>query len=105
MCIRDSVNGVYTNIASVGSTTLDVNAANNSANVAIGVPSIPNADLGISLDASPDSAPVSSNFSFTITVTNRGPASAANVIITNICLLYTSDAADERPRVDLGGRR
>ena len=22
-----------------------------------------------------------------------------------ICLLYTSDAADERPRVDLGGRR
>jgi uncharacterized repeat protein (TIGR01451 family) len=79
-----NVNGVYTNIASVGSTTLDVNAANNSANVAIGVTSIPNADLGISLDASPDSAPVSSNFSFTITVTNRGPASAANVIITNI---------------------
>ena len=23
----------------------------------------------------------------------------------NICLLYTSDAADERSRVDLGGRR
>ena len=24
---------------------------------------------------------------------------------TNICLLYTSDAADERSSVDLGGRR
>ena len=27
------------------------------------------------------------------------------IIITGICLLYTSDAADERSSVDLGGRR
>ena len=26
-------------------------------------------------------------------------------IISNICLLYTSDAADEEDSVDLGGRR
>ena len=26
-------------------------------------------------------------------------------IVSNICLLYTSDAADERSSVDLGGRR
>ena len=26
-------------------------------------------------------------------------------LITGICLLYTSDAADERSSVDLGGRR
>ena len=25
--------------------------------------------------------------------------------LTELCLLYTSDAADERSRVDLGGRR
>ena len=31
-----------------------------------------------------------------------GPASANNY---NVCLLYTSDAADERSSVDLGGRR
>src|SRR5678815_1868864 len=28
-----------------------------------------------------------------------------NVRLANICLLYTSDAADERSSVDLGGRR
>ena len=27
------------------------------------------------------------------------------VVVSNICLLYTSDAADERSSVDLGGRR
>ena len=27
------------------------------------------------------------------------------IVIMNICLLYTSDAADERSSVDLGGRR
>ena len=27
------------------------------------------------------------------------------VVLTNTCLLYTSDAADERSSVDLGGRR
>ena len=30
---------------------------------------------------------------------------APNIAIVNACLLYTSDAADERSSVDLGGRR
>ena len=29
----------------------------------------------------------------------------SNDILNNLCLLYTSDAADERSSVDLGGRR
>ena len=33
----------------------------------------------------------------------RGPEVLENVL--RICLLYTSDAADERSSVDLGGRR
>ncbi|WP_460366013.1 hypothetical protein, partial [Staphylococcus aureus] len=28
-----------------------------------------------------------------------------NMVLNNICLLYTSDAADDSLRVDLGGRR
>ena len=28
-----------------------------------------------------------------------------NIDVMNVCLLYTSDAADERSSVDLGGRR
>ena len=27
------------------------------------------------------------------------------IVLSNSCLLYTSDAADERSSVDLGGRR
>ena len=42
---------------------------------------------------------------------DRGSASASEIVTGSIqeldrgCLLYTSDAADERSRVDLGGRR
>src|SRR5665811_2544464 len=37
----------------------------------------------------------------------RGPASAAQALYEDLtpCLLYTSDAADDLTRVDLGGRR
>src|SRR5665811_2638944 len=33
------------------------------------------------------------------------PPTGQSVLITNTCLLYTSDAADDLTRVDLGGRR
>ena len=33
------------------------------------------------------------------------PASKDDLAIARLCLLYTSDAADERSSVDLGGRR
>ena len=33
------------------------------------------------------------------------PAECLSRSIYNVCLLYTSDAADERSSVDLGGRR
>ena len=33
------------------------------------------------------------------------PAQRLNDVTTYYCLLYTSDAADERSSVDLGGRR
>ena len=35
----------------------------------------------------------------------RGPCAAGHVHLFAACLLYTSDAADERSSVDLGGRR
>src|SRR5678816_696615 len=34
-----------------------------------------------------------------------GDSFAKNIIVNIACLLYTSDAADERSSVDLGGRR
>src|SRR5678815_1849466 len=35
----------------------------------------------------------------------KGPCKDGNCVSAQICLLYTSDAADERSSVDLGGRR
>ena len=40
-----------------------------------------------------------------IHVNQRGEAAARLVVVVDTCLLYTSDAADERSSVDLGGRR
>ena len=34
-----------------------------------------------------------------------GPVVEKNIVLDAFCLLYTSDAADERSSVDLGGRR
>ena len=42
---------------------------------------------------------LATNFCFSVEGSNVSPASCA------CCLLYTSDAADERSSVDLGGRR
>ena len=36
---------------------------------------------------------------------NTPSSSNPKIVYVNICLLYTSDAADERSSVDLGGRR
>ena len=37
--------------------------------------------------------------------TMKSTPADVNQILAEICLLYTSDAADERSSVDLGGRR
>ena len=38
-------------------------------------------------------------------VTELAPAWSSVLVLLAVCLLYTSDAADERSSVDLGGRR
>jgi len=80
--VRPTAAGTVTNSASITSTADEITPANNSASLVTTVTAA--ADLGISQNAAPGSAQVLSNFTFTITVTNRGPSSAANVIITNV---------------------
>eukprot|EP00831_Metopus_contortus_P028876 TRINITY_DN23878_c0_g1_i1.p2 TRINITY_DN23878_c0_g1~~TRINITY_DN23878_c0_g1_i1.p2 ORF type:complete len:127 (+),score=60.57 TRINITY_DN23878_c0_g1_i1:91-471(+) len=36
---------------------------------------------------------------------NENQSEIARIAVTDVCLLYTSDAADDTPCVDLGGRR
>ena len=47
-----------------------------------------------------------SGFVYYVSITGiTGSASANAAAVGEACLLYTSDAADERSSVDLGGRR
>ncbi|HEV8434032.1 MAG TPA: DUF11 domain-containing protein, partial [Thermoanaerobaculia bacterium] len=72
-----------TNTASVSSSTFDGNTANNSstANTSVVAPT-PNADLQIA-KTGPAQASSASFVTFHITVTNLGPSSATNVVITD----------------------
>ena len=40
-----------------------------------------------------------------VTIASVGPNREQTIFLDSDCLLYTSDAADERSSVDLGGRR
>lgn len=72
--------GTILNAASITNTTaFDPTAGNNSAQVSTFYN--PAADLGISQLVSPASVVAMSNVNFLITVTNRGPSTASNVVV------------------------
>ena len=52
-----------------------------------------------------DGAPQTYTFSMQSNTKNDKVGLGLNLVSDRICLLYTSDAADERSSVDLGGRR
>jgi uncharacterized repeat protein (TIGR01451 family) len=79
--VRPMVGGTITNSATINSSADEPTPGNNSASLVTTVTA--SADLGISQIASPGSARVLSNFTFTITVTNRGPSGAVGVTVTN----------------------
>ena len=76
--------GLITNTASVTATSgeVDLNPANNSASTIV-TANLPQADLGIAISASPNPVTVTSNLTATIIVTNSGPNTALNVVVSN----------------------
>jgi uncharacterized repeat protein (TIGR01451 family) len=82
IAVRPLAGGTVNNSASITSAADEPNPANNSTSMASTV--TPAADLGISQTVSPGSGYITSNFTFTITVTNRGPSSATSVSLTNV---------------------
>jgi uncharacterized repeat protein (TIGR01451 family) len=68
-------------MATVSAITSDPNAANNSATASATVN--PAADVGVAIAASAASVTAGQNLTYTITVTNNGPDTATNVMLTN----------------------
>jgi uncharacterized repeat protein (TIGR01451 family) len=80
--VNPTVVGVITNTATVRATQFDPNLLNNIATVLTTV-DIPRADLSVSLTDSPDPVQINSNLTYSIVVSNYGPATANGVFLTN----------------------
>lgn len=74
---------VIVNSITVGSAVSDPTAANNTATTNTVVTSPSQADLSITKSASPDPVNQNDTLVYTISVANNGPASAANVVMTD----------------------
>lgn len=72
---------IISNTASVASTTFDPNPGNDSVTATTSV--INQADLAVTKTASPATVDTGTNVTYTITVANNGPDSAANVTLTD----------------------
>jgi uncharacterized repeat protein (TIGR01451 family) len=72
--------GTVSNTANVGAATSDPSTANNTSTKATTV--AVNADVGVN-KSGPASVPAGSNVTYTITVTNNGPAAATTVSLTD----------------------
>ncbi len=72
-----------TNTANIASTVSDPNMANNTATVTTIVASPTQADVSINKIASPDPVTQGTNLTYTLIVTNAGPAVAQNVVVND----------------------
>src|SRR5439155_24136375 len=81
MTVKPTLAGTYTNTASISSEGLDLVSANNTVSAVTTVN--PLADLTITKTAPPNQVIVTSNCTYTVTVTNRGPTAAPNVVVSD----------------------
>jgi uncharacterized repeat protein (TIGR01451 family) len=74
---------VITDTANVSAATTDPNPTNNVATVTTTVATAGQADLAVTKTGTPNPVLAGNNITYTITVTNNGPAAAANVTLTD----------------------
>ena len=79
LVVQANSTGVITNTAGVTTSTSDLNPDDDRAAVAVTVVS-PTADLAIGLADAPDPVLTGTNLTYTITVSNLGPATATGVV-------------------------
>ena len=93
---------VISDTAVVSSATTDPNPANNIATVTTVVGTGTQADLAITKTGTPNPVLAGNNITYTIAVTNNGPAAAANVTITDTLPANTSVVSITPPGVPAG---
>jgi uncharacterized repeat protein (TIGR01451 family) len=74
---------VITDTANVSAATTDPNPSNNVATVTTVVATAGQADLAVTKTGTPNPVLAGNNITYTITVTNNGPAASANVTLTD----------------------
>jgi len=80
--IQGALTGTLTNSVTVTAAEPDPNPANNMASATTNIAAI--ADLSVTKTDSPDPVNAGSNLTYTITVTNNGPATATNVSMSDM---------------------
>jgi uncharacterized repeat protein (TIGR01451 family) len=80
LAIQPNAVGSITNLAAVSALTADANPDDNTVSLVTTVAPL-TADLALSMVGVPNPLPVGSNLTYTITVTNAGPATAPNVVV------------------------
>ncbi|HXX45134.1 MAG TPA: C25 family cysteine peptidase [Candidatus Acidoferrales bacterium] len=74
---------VITNTVTIGPTANDPNTANNTASTSSTVASPTQADVAIVKTASPEPVDQGTNLTYTLQITNNGPATAQNVVVSD----------------------
>lgn len=82
LIIQPTLSGTITNAATASAATMDLNPDDNSASTVVTVVP-PTADLVLGLFDSPDPVLTGAALTYTISVTNLGPATATGVMVTN----------------------
>ena len=83
LVVSPTLVGTITNTISATASQVEANPANNTASVVTEVDAA-TANLAIGMVDAPDPVQAGNNLTYTITVTNLGPATATNVIVTNV---------------------
>jgi uncharacterized repeat protein (TIGR01451 family) len=82
LVVQATITGTISNAATVTTGTADLNPDDDSASAVATIAS-PTADLAISLSDSPDPLLLGNYLTYTITVSNRGPATATGLVVVD----------------------
>jgi uncharacterized repeat protein (TIGR01451 family)/uncharacterized delta-60 repeat protein len=80
--MRSTTVGTISLASSAGSSVSDLNLTNNTVSSAVTV--TPDANLAIGMTAAPDPVVVNSNLTYSISITNLGPSTSTNVVVTDV---------------------